>query len=700
VAACGGPSDGPAGAGPGAPDGAATTGSSGGTISGDAADAHSAAEGGSREAAASEAGSGSGARDAGFPDATPPPACATDITAQVLANMSITLQGDSCIELPAGTTQYDGVLSGFGTVILQAPNGAATLVVTADSTFSLPSGEQTETAVKTGNYYVIQNANRPAVFVEANVTLQLGTAASDAGSIASYLPNTGTSIINGDNIQVDGTLSMGGGPTEYFGVLSGAGTVVQGLGNPGTYATGTFFLVGDDPFSGVLSIRSGGYVGDLNIGFSMPFAQLIFNNGSMIMNSPPPLGYTLPQTVYEDHYGDDINTDHGLVTFAGVYSYSDSGDRIHPSLGDPSLDTMVVNNTAASPVNVNGTNASFRGINLEGGTTQWGDGTTSAFFLPSTPAPADPNAKNVKNAYINLHAGSTLVFNYNGRYTCNVGITGGGGGPDATGATGVGNLTIAPTANNYAVLTMPQNYHGTTTIGAGATLQLGNGAPVQAMAASVGAASAAAPRGSVTTSLLASYSGDSSLLIGGSDAGIADAIVDDGTLVVDNTTTAITLGNIGGIGGFVQMGTTTTTLLADGYSGPTLIQGGMLLVGSATSLGTGSVSNDAALGTAAGQHLIQVGGDYVQSSGATLSLGLGGTTQGSTYDSVAIMGKGTLGGTLVIQAASGFTPAVGQVFTVVQAAAGITGTFQAVTSPAIPLALSYDATHCFATVTP
>jgi hypothetical protein len=266
------------------------------------------------DARTAEAGGEGGVRDAAAPDAVAPPACGTDITAQVLADTNITLQGDSCIALPGGTTQYDGVLSGFGTVTLQAPNGAATFVVTADSTFTLPAGQQKETAVKTGNYYTIQNANRPAVFVEPNVTLQLGTATSDAGSIASYLPDTGTSIINADNIQVEGTLSMGGGPTEHFGVLSGSGTVVQGLGNPGTYATGTFFFVGDDPFSGILSIRTGGYIGDLNIEFSMPFARLIFNNGSMIMNSPPVRGYVLPQTVYEDHYGDDINTDHGLIT--------------------------------------------------------------------------------------------------------------------------------------------------------------------------------------------------------------------------------------------------------------------------------------------------------------------------------------------------------------------------------------------------
>jgi hypothetical protein len=665
-----------------------------------------------------DGGSGEGGRDggaatgdgavpeAGGADASPPailpPACLTDITAAVLANANVALTGASCILLPAGTNQYSGVISGTGTLTLQAPSGPATLVVTGDSTFTLPPAQQTETATKTANYYTIETPNPPAVFIEPGATLQLGTATSTTGSIASYLPNTGTAVINADNLEIDGTLAMGGGPTEHFGILGGTGTITQ-PGNPGPYATGTFFLVGDDPFSGLLSILTGGQVGDLGVTFSLPYARAIFSNGSMIMNSPPTLGYTLPQTIYESHYGDDINTDHGIITFAGVYSYSDSGDPLRPSLSDPALNTAMVTNTAASPNQPNGSMSSFRGINLEGGTTQWGDGTTSTFFLPSTPAPADPNAQ--KNAYINFRnngGNSTLVWNYNGKYTCNIGITGGGGGPHALGDVGGGNLTLAATPGNYAVLTMPQNYNGTTTIGAGATLQLGNGSPVQVMGITVGAATAAEPRGAITaTTVLATYPGDSSLLTAESLTGAAtDLIVDDGTLVVDNTTTAISLSHIGGPGAFVQMGAAATTLLANTYTGGTTVRGGTLIVGSGTSLGTGAVTNGAGLATASAQHTIAVGGDYTQGSTATLTLGFGGTAAGSTYDSMVVGGKATLAGTLVVNAVGGFAPAVGTQFVVVQAAGGVSGVFAAVTSAALKLAASYDATHAYVTVTP
>ncbi len=690
-----------------APPTGGANGDGGGSTSGETDSGSDGAGGGVRDTAAAdqaagEASSGDAATgrsvdaagsDASPPPNVPPPRCTTDITASILANSNVTLNGDSCVALPAGTTQYAGILSGTGTLTLTAPNGPGTLVVTGDSTFALPASQQTEAATKTGNYYVIHNPNPPCVFIEPSATLALGTAMSTTGSIASVLPGTGTSVINIDNIEVDGTLAMGGGPTQHFGILSGTGAITQ----PG-FAMGTFFLVGDDPFAGILSILSGGYVGDLGVASSFPYARAIFNDGSMIMNSPAARGFTLPQIVYEDHYGDDINTDHGVITFAGVYSYSNSGDRLRPSLSDPSLDTAVVTNTGASPTHLNGSNASFRGINLEGGTTRWGDGTTSAFFLPSTPAPADPNAKTTKNAYINLHGGSTLVFDYDGKYTCDVGITGGGGGPNASGSVGVGNLTIAATPGNYAVLTMPQNYNGTTTIGAGATLQLGAGAPVQAMGATVGAPTAAEPGGAVTKTVLATYSGDSSLLIAQSPSGSAnDSLVDDGTLVVDNVTTAISLSNISGTGALVQLGPAATTLLADTYAGGTTISGGTLIVGSDTSLGTGSVTSNAGLTTASAQHAIRVGGDYHQGAAGTLTLGVGGTAQGSSYDYLTVTGKAVLGGTLVVNDVGGFMPVAGQQFTLVQAGGGVSGTFSAVTSTAIRLTLTYDATHCYAT---
>lgn len=648
------------------------------------------------------AGVGGQAGSGGAITQIPPPACQHDLTAQVLANSNLGLTGDSCILLPAGTTQYDGVISGTGTVTIEAPTGPGTLVLTGASTFTLPPAQQTESVTKTASYYTIENPNRPAVFIEPGATLQLGTSTSTSGSIESDLPNTGSTVINSDNVEVDGTLAMGGGPTEHFGILSGTGAITQ-PGNPGPYATGTFYLIGDDPFSGILSIATGGQVGDLGVTFSLPNARAIYSNGSMIMNSPPTLGYTLPQTVYEQHYGDDINTDHGLIVFAGVYSYSDSGDPLHPSLSDPTLNTMVVTNSAQSPRSANGSNSSFRGINLEGGTTQWGDGTTNAFFLPSTPAPADPGAKNVKNAYINLRTASattTLVFDYNGRYTCNIGITGGGGGPHAAGDVGVGNVILAATPGNTAVFTMPQNYNGTTTIGAGATLQLGNGGPVEALGATVGAATAAEPNGATTTTVLATYSGDSSLLTAESPTGApTDNIVNNGEIIVNNTTTAITLSHITGSGTLTQLGPAGVTVLANNYRGDTHVRGGTLFTADERALGRGDLTNDATLALARGRHVIAVHGSYRQGPGGTLRLAL---RPGRSSDLLRAAGRADLDGVLAIHLEKRTTAALptGQRFAVLRAAGGLRGRFRSVAADGLDLIASYDATTVYVAVPP
>ena len=623
-------------------------------------------------------------------------ACAANITASILANQSVTLGGDSCVDVTAGSTQYDGVISGNGTLRLRAQGGAGTLILTADSTFSLPTAQQIETAVETKSptdpnhvhYFAIQNPNPPAVFVDPGVTLQLGTATSTTGTIGSYIPNTNGTTINLDNMQIDGTLALPSGPVQHLGVISGTGVITRpSIGTTG----GTLFMVGDNPFSGVYSQFFGGYFGSDHVLFSLPNAT-IFSNESFIVAAPEgQFGATathllkFPQTIWESHYGDDINTNSGRVVFAGVYSYSNSGDPLKPSLSDPRLNTMLVQNVAGSPTG--GNNSSFRGINIEGGTTEWGDGTTATFFLPSAPSPAAPDST-VKNTYINLHNGATLVFNYNGQYRCDVGITGGGGGPRADGSVGAGNLTIAATAGNYAVLTMPQNYNGITTIGAGATLQLGNGASVQASRATVGAPTAAEPHGAVTgTTMVASYTGDSSLLIAESATGVAgDAIVNDGRLLVNNTTTAITLSHVSGAGTVTQIGPAALTLMANTYRGGTEIRGGTLFVGDDRALGGGNVDNQGTLAAAPGQGAIRVAGDYRQGARGVLRLGGAG---------LRIAGRAKLDGQLRLPA-QGLE--IGARTAVIRAAGGMSGRFRSIVAGDGEVAVSYEGNACYVTV--
>jgi len=660
--------------------------------------------GGTGAGAAGATGGAGDAIDGDADDGGGTPACGANVTAAILANQSIVLAGDSCVDVPAGSTQYDGVISGAGTLRFRALGGAGALILTADSTFSLPAAQQIETATETKSptdpnhvhYFSIENPDPPAVLVDPGVTLQLGTPASTSGTIGNYIPSTNGTTINLDNMRIDGTLVLPSGPVQHLGILSGTGVITRpAVGTTG----GTLFLVGDNPFSGVYSQFFGGYFGSDHVLFSLPNAT-IFSNESFIVAAPEgQFGATadhllkFPQTIWESHYGDDINTNSGRVVFAGVYSYSNSGDPLTPSLSDARLNTMLVQNLAGSPTG--GSNSSFRGINIEGGTTEWGDGTTATFFLPAAPSPAAPDST-VKNAYINLHNGATLVFNYNGQYTCNIGITGGGGGPRADGSVAVGNLTIAATAGNYAVLTMPQNYNGTTTIGAGATLQLGAGAAVQAMRATVGAPTAAEPHGAVTaTALVASYSGDSSLLTAESPGGAAtNAIVNDGRLLVNNATTAITLSHISGAGTVTQIGPASVTLMTNSYRGGTQIRGGILLAGDDRALGSGDVVNQGTLATAPGQRTIDVRGNFRQGARGVLRLSGGRDGTGAL---LRVSGHAEIDGQLRVPlraiAAGGRTP-------IIRAAGGLRGRFRSIVAAGREVAASYDGTTCYVTGRP
>ncbi|MFD0331716.1 hypothetical protein ACFQZC_35065 [Streptacidiphilus monticola] len=187
-----------------------------------------------------------------------------------------------------------------------------------------------------------------------------------------------------------------------------------------------------------------------------------------------------------------------------------------------------------------------RGINIEGAHVQWGDGSTHRFFLPA----------NAADSYINIHRQGTLAFDYDGPVTLRTPISG-GVFHDSLSTPADADISVLSHPGNDVTFAVPQNYHGTTTIGAGAVLRLGSGAP----------------------------GGDGSVLTGGA----ADRIVDDGQLVLQNRGTQLTLARISGRGALVQAGRATTTLRSGiGYTGPTTVSAGTLAVAASATLSSSS----------------------------------------------------------------------------------------------------------------
>jgi hypothetical protein len=135
-------------------------------------------------------------------------------------------------------------------------------------------------------------------------------------------------------------------------------------------------------------------------------------------------------------------------------------------------------------------------------------------------------------------------------------------------------------------------------------------------------------------------------------------------------------------------------------SGQTVLDGGgfifsqmaQFLGGNLTGTGTitGSISNNATIGTGASPGLLAISGDYDESPQAHLAIKLGGTLAGTNYDQLSIGGNAALAGKLDVSYWNGFTPALGSFFTVLAYSAR-TGFFAAVTAPATNIAAVYGA---------
>ena len=633
-----------------------------------------------------------------------------DISADILANRDVTLAGDSVIKLPAGTTTYTGVISGLGTLRLSAAGGAAgasTLVVTRTSTFTLPVAQQVQVVTKTsfpgaGYALTVAGTNPPVLTIDAGVTLQIGTntsADSSPNIIATSDSKNAASLVNGEinlnNILNNGTLVISSAQFVLLGRVSGSGSIVQAPDVWGGNSSS-----GVSSYSGVLSLAAGQDFGSNHVAASLSDAKAVLNEGSWLIWSPPGSVVTVKQNIYEAAFGNDINF-HAIgastIVMSGVYSHTDNSPHnqpnlVNPGLSDPSLNfAKTIYRGGANAVN--GNDASYRGINIErgAGTVQWGDGTHANFFLPSAPSPAEvgpPLGK--KNAYINLRGG-TLAFNYNGPVTLHVGITGGGGGPHRDGAVGTGNVRIVPTPGNDVTFAQPQNYNGTTTIGANAVLRLGTGTPVPLNYITVNAGSGK------STFLQATYTGDASLLTAESPNGAAtNAIVNDGQLIVQNTSTAITLSNISGSGSLAHNGAATLTLQNNSYTGATTLNAGSTLAGSANAMGTGSVLNNAALALVSGQHELTLGGGFQQGATGQLTLAIGGTAPGVNHDHLSVAGAAVLGGSLTLNFSG--SHAKGQKFVLINAAGGVTGAFSSISSSGATVVGGHDATSFFVTV--
>ncbi len=135
-------------------------------------------------------------------------------------------------------------------------------------------------------------------------------------------------------------------------------------------------------------------------------------------------------------------------------------------------------------------------------------------------------------------------------------------------------------------------------------------------------------------------------------------------------------------GSISKVGTGMLTLTHDNtYTGGTSIEDGILAIGSLNAMGTGDVTvNGGTLQTFNGPRAMAVGGNYVQNTGGTLQLQIGGLNSGVESDFLAVNGSASLGGTLALVRINNFDPAPGDRVNIIGDLGGHTGMFDNVTS--------------------
>ncbi|WP_328421829.1 autotransporter-associated beta strand repeat-containing protein [Streptomyces sp. NBC_00443] len=455
-----------------------------------------------------------------------PPAVAAgrDVTADVLADRDVTLSGDTVVTVPSGTTTYDGVFRGEGTLTVR---GTGTLILTRDSDFTLPKSRQRQrVSVLGGNhpYVTTADADPPAVTVERGATLQYGNGGT-TGLIGHFPYNTPAFRLNQDNLRVDGTLRLSLRSAYNLGTVSGSGLITQPR-----FLWGTWDLSGAHSFSGVIDNGTQVNAGRPEFATSLPGVRKVLNQGTWTVDTPLGRTVTMGMDFYQREYGSDINVQSrpgSKVVLTGQYSWSNQGGDTDPSLSDPAL------NWTPARKNVN-----KRGTNIKGANVRWGDGTTNRIFMPGT----------AETVYINLLAArsrSLLTFDYNGPVTLGAPI-GGGRFHDTLAAPGAGDIVIEGTKGNDVTFAAVQYYDGSTTVEKGAVLRLGSGRA----------------------------GGDGGLYTRGD----LYKVVNDGSLVLNNKSKPLSLSRISGSGSLTQSGAATTTLTGSAvtYTGATTVKQGTL----------------------------------------------------------------------------------------------------------------------------
>jgi hypothetical protein len=133
-----------------------------------------------------------------------------------------------------------------------------------------------------------------------------------------------------------------------------------------------------------------------------------------------------------------------------------------------------------------------------------------------------------------------------------------------------------------------------------------------------------------------------------------------------------------------QTGGTTTV------DGTLSVPAGSINISGGTLAGTGTIAGDVSVGatlvagnSATKAGLLTLSNNYTQLATGVMDVQIGGTEAGAEYSRLNVTGPVALNGTLNIALIGGFSPQLGQSFTILHSPSGVTGTFSTVNGTSI-----------------
>ena len=519
---------------------------------------------------------------------------------------------------------------------------------------------------------------------------------------------TGATTISGGTLVVNGSLGDTSVTVTGGGTLTGTGSIA----GPVTVANGGI-VNGTGSIAGPFMVDSGG---SLNVLSAASFTT----SGGSVIGGGPSNGRSSP------------NNGFGVATISGpgstwtntgslfVGGFVDASGTIHPGTGMLTIaDGGKVTTTGGNPEVPDG---------IGGGAGSIGNAVVTGAGSQLTVA---------HNFGVGIVGGTGTLTVENGGAVAIDGITGVGLGIDQfLGGSGALNVLSGGTVttNVSAFLGAGEATGIATVSGAGSTwsingplfvggqpdLQLGPGAGTVNIAdggivRATGGVTLAPEAGSFGTLNIGAAPGSPPVAPGTLDT--PTVTFGDGTGVINFNHTAtdyVFAPAISGPGAVNQLAGTTILTAANTYTGATTITGGVLVVDGSlgdtpvvvtsggTLSGSGSIAGPVTIGSggklagtssiagpvtvanggviAPGNSIgtLTLGGNYVQDPGSTYEVELGAPGQS---DLIAVGGQATLGGRVEATFVGGFTPTLGNSYTILTAGGGILGTYSSVTAP-------------------